>query len=601
MHAIKKAARREAWYGSDQPDAARTINYNPFSRNINRQRRQQDVENNLNQLSHVRSENDVGPSPIEAKRKEAWASQGGPSKAPTFPSGPAGPLPGREYHDDKIDDVVSHGDTSKDSSEKPSSGSAPTDEANGVDRADGTEGGARNRKGGKFRKFMPWKHSTPETGEDVQRTETSESKGKKFKHKPTFVSMFKAVFYSWINILLVAVPVGIALEYTKVNRVVVFVINFIAIIPLAAMLSYSTEELAMYIGETLGGLLNATFGNAVELIVGIIALNQGKILIVQTSLIGSMLSNLLLVMGMCFFCGGVNRNEQFFNLTVAQTAASLLALAVGALIIPTAFNIFATSVKPGDIQLGVTQASRGTAVMLLFVYVSYLVFQLRTHIDMYNAPSQKAPKKSNGKRDEGEAFSALAAIGVGTGAASAGGQINRENLIHDQSDKEEDEPQLTIIGAVCTLAGTTVLIALCAEFMVSAINSVAQSVSQEFIGLILLPIVGNAAEHATAVTVAIKDKLDLSIGVAVGSSLQIALLVLPLMVCFNWFGLGSPADLTLSFDGFQICVLFIAIIVVNYVIQDGKSHWLEGMLLMVTYLVIALAAWYYPVSGDVAG
>ncbi|KAK3062517.1 hypothetical protein LTR53_019327, partial [Teratosphaeriaceae sp. CCFEE 6253] len=149
--------------------------------------------------------------------------------------------------------------------------------------------GARNRKGGKLRKFLPWKHSGADD-KDMQRTDTADTKkSKKFKNKPSFMTMFKAVFYSWINILLIAVPVGIALEYAGVNKVVVFVVNFIAIIPLAAMLSYATEELAMYIGETLGGLLNATFGNAVELIVSIIALKQRKILIVQTSLIGSML------------------------------------------------------------------------------------------------------------------------------------------------------------------------------------------------------------------------------------------------------------------------------------------------------------------------
>ncbi|KAK5702656.1 hypothetical protein LTR97_003602 [Elasticomyces elasticus] len=603
IDAIKKAARRDAWYGTEDPETGRTVNYNPFSRvSTHRQRKQQDVENgDMNRLSTVRSENDVGPSPIEARRKEAFTSTGGPNKAPTFPAGPTGVLPSRR--DEKSDDIISGEGTSKDSSEKPTSGSEPSDDANGfTDKSVGAAGGARKRKGGKFRAFMPWKKSATDDEQDLRRTDTPEQKGrtKKFKNKPSFMTMFKAVFFSWINILLIAVPVGFALEYAHVNKVVVFVVNFIAIIPLAAMLSYATEELAMYIGETLGGLLNATFGNAVELIVSVIALTQKKILIVQTSLIGSMLSNLLLVLGMCFFFGGINRTEQFFNLTVAQTASSLLALAVGALVIPTAFQMFATSVKPGDVEMGIAKTSRGMAVMLLFVYVCYLMFQLRTHIDMYNAPSQKVAKKPNGKKDEGDALRGLATIGAGTGAAAAGGHINKENLMHEQ-EEEEEEPQLTIIGALVTLAGSTVLVAFCAEFMVSAIGEVAKSVSPEFIGLILLPIVGNAAEHATAVTVAIKDKLDLSIGVAVGSSLQIALLVLPLMVCINWFGLGAPDDLTLSFDGFQIIVLFVAVIIVNYVIQDGKSHWLEGMLLMVVYLIIALAAWFYPTDQDVAG
>ncbi|KAK5121485.1 hypothetical protein LTR85_005318 [Meristemomyces frigidus] len=589
VDSIKKAARREAWFNNEDSG---TKTYNPFGRYGARQPKLRDEEAGGSRgLEHVQTENDAGPSPIETKRRDESRPYSGIRKAGTYPDGPLGDLPeGR----DRYDDITSE-ETSKGSSEKPLTNGASNEPPEGVidpSVEQSGEGGARQPK----HRFRRWKNGGDKDAEGVQRTNTSESKKSKRKKNPklTFMSQFKAVFYSWINILLIMVPVGIGLEYSPVNKVAVFVVNFIAIIPLAAMLSYSTEELAMYIGETLGGLLNATFGNAVELIVGIIALTQGKILIVQTSLIGSMLSNLLLVMGMCFFFGGLKRTEQHFNLTVAQTASSLLALAIGSLIIPTAFVIFA-----GD-QTTVTPVSRGVAVMLLFVYGCYLFFQLSTHIDMYNEPSQKVAKRPSGKKEAGDALRGIATIGAGTGAAAAGGRINQENLVHEE-EEEGETPQLTVIGAVITLAITTVFIALCAEYMVSAINAVAQSVSQEFIGLILLPIVGNAAEHATAVTVAIKDKMDLSIGVAVGSSLQIALLVLPVMVLLNWFGVGSPADLTLSFDGFQVTCLFIAIIVVNYVIQDGKSHWLEGIMLQVTYLIIALSAWFYPAVGDVAG
>lgn len=380
---------------------------------------------------------------------------------------------------------------------------------------------------------------------------------RKFPHL-TITSQLNAVFGSWINIMLAFVPVGIALNYalddTTNNKIIVFVFNFLAIIPLAAMLSHATEELAMYIGETLGGLLNATFGNAVELIVSIFALMKDEVLIVQTSLIGSMLSNLLLVMGMCFFFGGLRRTEQYFNLTVAQTAASLLALAIGSLFIPT---IVAFS---NNHQTGVAAISRGTAVMLLVVYVSYLIFQLRTHIDIYNEPSKKSPKTRSSKN-----------VNLMIAPTAAG--ENQESPVHvegnaiEQPDPEEVQtPQLSLYGALITLAVSTVLIAFCAECMVGAINAVSKMVSKEFIGLILLPIVGNAAEHATAVTVAIKDKMDLAIGVAIGSSLQIALLVLPVMVCVSWFGVGRPDVLTLNFDIFQISVLLIAILLVNYLI-----------------------------------
>lgn len=291
----------------------------------------------------------------------------------------------------------------------------------------------------------------------------------------------------------------------------------------------------------------------------------------QTSLIGSMLSNLLLVLGMCFFFGGLHRDQQFFNITVAQTAASLLALSIGSLIIPTAFARFGTTTNSSTTAAGVAPISRGTSVILLVVYACYLLFQLKTHTNMYNEPSQKVEKRKGSKKDKGESLGALARMAAGASAAT-GGQINSENLVHDLDD-EEETPTLSVIGALATLLISTVFIALCSEFMVTGIDYITGSVPEEFIGLILLPIVGNAAEHATAVTVAIKDKMDLAIGVAVGSSMQIALLILPLMVIISWCGLGQPVDMTLDFDGFQVAVLFIAVLLVNYLIQVSPlSH-----------------------------
>ena len=550
VDSIKKAARREAWYHNNDGE---TKTYNIFGRMNARPRRVRDEESSP--LHHVNTENDA-QSPVEARRNESYQNDRegfeGPHKSSTFPEGPKG---NRGYMptEEKIEEPTSS-EESKDSNEKTNTGL--------IDQSVGPQNPENKARKRKSRKF--WKKEEGE-GPDLARqgTEGTQDSKKNDQPKPTFWSQVKAVFGSWINILLVFVPVGIAVEYAGVNKVAVFIINFLAIIPLAAILSYGTEELALYIGEVLGGLLNASFGNAVELIVSIIALTQHKILIVQTSLVGSMLSNLLLVLGMCFFLGGLRRTEQFFNVTVAQTAASLLALAIGSLIIPTAFQKFAKE------DSGVAPTSRGTSVLLLVTYGCYLLFQLRTHVDMYNEPSQKAPKKPRGKKSPGEAFKAMATAGASSSAAAAGGGINQEQLVQEEED-EEEVPSLTKIGALVTLAGSTVLVALCAEYMVSAIDAVADDVSEEFIGLILLPIVGNAAEHATAVTVAIKDKMDLSIGVAVGSSLQIALLVLPLMVMLNWWGVGKAdgvEPMTLGFDGFQVVVLFIAIIVVNYLIQ----------------------------------
>ncbi|EGE02265.1 hypothetical protein TEQG_01305 [Trichophyton equinum CBS 127.97] len=395
------------------------------------------------------------------------------------------------------------------------------------------------------------------------------------------------LFGSWINILLVAAPTGIIMYYLKVNSVAVFVVNFIAIVPLAAMLGYGTEEIAMRTGETVGGLLNATFGNAVELIVSILALFKNEIIIVQTSLIGSILSNLLLVMGMSFFVGGVNRMEQNFNVTVAQTASSLLALAVGSLIIPTAFHTWS-----GNGEAGIAEISRGTSVILLVVYGAYLFFQLKSHASIFNAPSEKVEKRSKSKKvEDGDASKGIAQIGAGFSASMGGQNAQQIPVVVPQ---EEEEPQLSIYVAVFTLCASTALVALCAEAMVSSIDAITTSggISETFVGLILLPIVGNAAEHATAVTVAAKDKMDLSIGVAVGSSMQIALLVLPLLVVIGW--IAGKDDMTLYFDGFQVTVLFVTVLLVNYLIQDGKSHWLEGVQLMTLYIIISVAAWFYP-------
>ena len=442
--------------------------------------------------------------------------------------------------------------------------------------------------------------NTPDSNTDAsanerfpERTVTCQSKGdngdKNGKDKDKFngrTQIREVLLSSWINILLIFSPIGIAVFYAEINPVAVFVINFIAIIPLAAMLSFATEEIARRTGDVIGGLLNASFGNAVELIVSIIALVKGQILIVQTSLIGSILSNLLLVMGMCFFFGGINRLEQSFNVTVAQTASSLLFLAVSALVIPTAFDEFAKFPnEPANVQSDpenpkphIAQLSRGTAILLLLVYACYLFFQLKSHTKMFSEPSAKAANRNVGIKFK----KAIVPERFHRSSVATPPPTTEEAQAEDDKKPEQEEPNLSLWVAVGTLAASTVLVALNAEYLVDSINAVTcqgGSVSKTFVGLILLPIVGNAAEHATAVTVAIKDKMDLAIGVAVGSSMQIALLVLPLVVVLGWI-MGKD-DMTLLFDGFQIAVLFVAVLLVNYLIQDGKSHWLEGVLLII--------------------
>ncbi|KAI0848027.1 Calcium/proton exchanger [Daldinia vernicosa] len=454
----------------------------------------------------------------------------------------------------------------------------------------------------------------PENFEEDEKPKKTNTGGF-FKHvepsEPfTVRNQIQRVFFgSPINILILAAPAGIALHFLNFDGRVVFGVNFVAIVPLAAMLSNATEEIAMRTGEVLGGLINASFGNAVELIVAIIALTKNQIKVVQTSLVGSILSNLLLVLGFCFFCGGINRREQYFNTTVAQTAASLLALAVGSLIVPTVFA-HTDDLNEGSIQLSpnaVPNISHGVALILLIVYASYLFFQMKTHVTLFNEESQKVASKPIFKKGLPEGAVASGIARAGAGATHAGvhdeeGKLSEimMNPLGHMDDDEEEGPQLSFVVAFATLIGATVIIALCAEGMVGGIEAITSTgaVSEEFVGLILLPIVGNACEHATAVTVAIKDKMDLAIGVAIGSSMQVALLLIPLLIIIGW-GMGNQ-DMTLAFDTFQVIVLFVSVLLVNYLIGDGKSHWLEGLILVCLYAIIATCAWFYPtIPGDV--
>ncbi|RDW69266.1 putative Ca2+-transport (H+ exchange) protein [Coleophoma cylindrospora] len=576
VDSIKRAARKEAWYSDS---------YNPFRKTTKSNTwgpsRQGDIESGGDGIQSLEPVRPYQTSPESPNGLGAINDDGIQT------------IKAEENHMTKANGA------GESRSSEPDSGSTVVDRRSSRgSRPMSQEQKARHRFLSKFK-------GGNKGADDNEREEKKEKN--KLNHKPfTLRNQLQAtIFNSWINILIIAAPVGIGLNYAGVNKIVVFVVNFIAIIPLAAMLSFATEEISLHVGETLGGLLNASFGNAVELIVAIIALAKKEVLIVQTSLIGSILSNLLLVMGMCFFFGGLRRSEQFFNQTVAQTAASLLALAVASVIIPTAFDLWSTTTVAV-----VAAISRGTAIILLVVYCGYLYFQLKTHNAMFQAESQKVamrPRKH-----------AMPEGGIAKGIARAGGLVaaqgraqlsdrppndellNSNAYEENREEEEAEEPQLHILVAWATLAGATAIIGLCAEFMVDSISAVTAggAISEEFVGLILLPIVGNAAEHATAVTVACKDKMDLAIGVAVGSSMQVALLLLPLMVVIGWI-MGQD-DMTLSFDGFQVAVLFMAVLLVNYLIGDGKSHWLEGMLLQCLYVIIAVCAWYYPANG-VAG
>ncbi|WEW58368.1 Vacuolar calcium ion transporter [Emydomyces testavorans] len=373
-----------------------------------------------------------------------------------------------------------------------------------------------------------------------------------------FYLSYATLVSNYVNILLIFVPLGIISGMVGWNPTTTFILNFLAIIPLASLLSFATEELAATLGETLGGLLNATFGNAVELIVSIIALQRDEIRIVQASMLGSILSNILLVLGCCFFIGGLKHHEQTFNETVASTMSSLMAVASASLIIPaTLYAVLAKS--KSDPLDNILILSHGTAIILLIVYVMYLYFQLKSHSDLFDSRS---------------------------GAALE----SQDDL---EGNSQDEERILNPWAASIALLLVTVAVAVCAEFLVGTIDSIVESahISRTFIGLILIPIVGNAAEHVTAVVVAYKNKMDLAIGVAIGSSLQIALFVTPFLVVLGWI---VGRDMTLHFQTFETVAFFVSGLVVTLLIQDGKSNYLEGGLCLGMYIIIALAFYVYP-------
>ncbi|KAK5137543.1 hypothetical protein LTR08_008523 [Meristemomyces frigidus] len=689
-----------------------------------------------------------------------------------------------------------------------------------------------------------------------------------------------ALFHSWINVLLIFVPIGIVVKAIGLNASLVFAMNAVAIVPLAGLLSFATESVASRMGDTLGALLNVSFGNAVELIIFIIALVKNEIRIVQASLLGSILANLLLILGMAFLFGGLRFREQIYNSTVTQMSACLLSLSVMSLLLPTAFHASFNDQSVAKADVAVLKVSRGTSVILLLVYFLYLLFQLKSHAYMYESTPQnvideeshpgvlhdmmnsssssddssssdntdsdtsgsimttgkKIRKKMFRRRrrkssastnsttpstaipsalsspsmsteregsyweaqpasketqsagdlgahrepplgviasgDEGDAeghqvrhnnlprirdfgpgadnttggqddaksperkrfkrkhrkhhhkktrsqdrdaekeavarqeqtaavaengavvtgpkvgfadqiatvsedqdgqdhpgklpfnmrqFSSRvpyrpalpkmlsntvfttpappldatrrpmqpirarsAAIGIRrasslpemkrepSGPSTPGPIVSRTDPLppfqhqavrkvksdgpEDVEEDEDEDVYMSRTAAVILLLASTCLVAVCAEFMVDAIPAMiasTPSVSQAFIGLIILPIVGNAAEHVTAVTVATKNKMDLAIGVAVGSSIQIALFVTPVVILLGWC-LGR--DMSLYFNLFETVSLFVSVFVVNFLVLDGRSNYLEGSLLIAAYIIIALGAFFYPAS-----
>jgi len=353
-----------------------------------------------------------------------------------------------------------------------------------------------------------------------------------------------------LNWLLVFIPVALAIRLVPSihNPTVLFVVAGLAIIPLAGLMGEATDQLAQRTGEGIGGLLNATFGNAAELIIGLIALSKGMTNVVKASITGSIIGNILLVLGMSCLFGGWKFHVQKFNRTAARTSATLLLLAAVALVIPSVFHVEASRIG-GWTAAREQQLSLSIAIVLILTYVASLFFSLGTHKKLYQG-------KSTEKGHEGEDVWSLS-------------------------------------KAIWMLVIATALVAIMSEFLVGTIEAVRVSLglTEVFVGVIIVAIVGNAAEHSTAILMAMRNKMDLTFGIAVGSSLQIALFVAPVLV-FASYAFGAPMNFEFSLP--EIVAVVFAAGVAGQISGDGQSNWLEGVQLLSVYVVLAILFYFMP-------
>jgi Ca2+:H+ antiporter len=351
-------------------------------------------------------------------------------------------------------------------------------------------------------------------------------------------------------VLLVFIPISIAAELLHWGAMTVFVTAALAIVPLAIWLSTATEEIALVLGPSLGGLLNAVFGNATELIIALVALRAGLIDIVKASITGTIISNLLLVMGLAMLLGGIRYKEQNFQSIVARVNGSSMTLAVIAILLPT-MVLYTWNGKetPAIEELSVT-----VAVVLIVVYALTLLFSLKTHSYLYDV-----------------------------GVVELEGDAAHDSIPH--------KPNLWLWLGVLLLA--TLAIAYESEIFVGVVEEATAGLGLTpfFTGVILLPLVGGAAEYVTAVSVALKNNMDLSVSVAMGSSLLVALLVAPILVLV---GLLIHQPMTLTFNPFEVVAVAVAVIVANLISLDGRSNWLEGSLLLATYVILGAAFYFQP-------
>jgi len=359
-----------------------------------------------------------------------------------------------------------------------------------------------------------------------------------------------------VFLLAVFIPVAIVLEIKHADPKLIFGAAALGVIPTAALMGMATEELAAKSGPGIGGLLNVTFGNAPELIIAFFALLEGLQEVVKASIVGSIIGNILLVLGAAMLAGGWNREKQTFNATAAHAQSSMLLLALAALILPALWQLIHGGGLPGvgderiDFGSDLEQLSFGVAIVLILSYLAGLYFSLKTHRRLFNP--------------------------------------------YDAADPEHHEDTLgwSVRKSLGLLAAAAIAVGVMSEILVGSISEASHDIglSEFFVGVFIVAIVGNAAEHWVAVLFAAKNKMDLAVNIAIGSSAQIALFVAPILVLASFVVGENP--MALVFNGYELGALVLAVLIANFLTQDGESNWFEGVQLLALYAVFGLVFFY---------
>lgn len=362
-----------------------------------------------------------------------------------------------------------------------------------------------------------------------------------------------------VYFLLVFAPIAVALEFAHADHIVLFVIAAIALIPLAKLIGDSTEQLATHYGPTVGSLLNVTFGNAAEIIIAIVAISAGLLDLVKASITGAIIGNILLIFGLSVVAGGFRFKEQKFSRENIGFQSSMLFLAIIGLAVPTimAYTVLPPSEHPGEIQL----LSDSLAIILIIIYILGIIFTFFTHKHLFVQPEEPA-------------------TAAGNGAQPAAAHDDDHHHGHWSKKK-------SFILLAASMAGVIVV----SEILVGSVEATGEELGfgELFVGAIIVGIVGNAAEHSSAILLARKGKMELSIGIAAGSGTQIALFVVPILV-FASIALGQPFSLV--FTLFELAVIFLAAIILNLIVHDGRSNWFEGVMLTAVYVIIAIGFFF---------